>query len=70
MKKTQWKKAIDKLFDQLQGYDPEQISVITLETVQSEDEFDKSNYVQVEFRIESENYMYNKPKVGTVVFEV
>lgn len=70
MKKTQWKRAIDKLYDQLPGYDPEEINVICLTAAQPEDEYDRSSYVHVEFHIETENYMYSKPKVGTVVFEV
>lgn len=71
MKKTHIKRAIDKLFEQC-PIDTEKINQITVSKLQIEDQDDKDTdtYMQVEFVTAGTNYINDRPKYGSVIFNV
>lgn len=74
MKKTHYKRAIEKLFEQWPwqyGFDPEKnITSLTIEPARSEDENDHDQYAQLTIYCSPDNYMYGKPQVITVSFNL
>ena len=74
MKKTHYKRAIDKLFEKWpweHGFDPEKnISAIIIEPAQSEDEFDTDQYVNMTIHCFPDDYRFGAPKVITVSFNL
>ena len=73
MKKTHYKKAIDRLFEKWPwetGFDPERdIESITIMPAIGE-EGDTDQYAHLEISCLPENYMYGSPKVITVDFNL
>ncbi len=73
MKKTHYKRAIDKLFEQWpwqHGFDPEKdITSLTIEPASGEDD-DPNQYAHVTVHCWPENCMYGTPKVITVNFNL
>lgn len=71
MKKTHAKRAIDKLFEQC-PIETESIVRITIQqlTITNQDEDDTDTYMEVEFLTGVTNYIYDKPKYGSVTFNV
>lgn len=74
MKKSHYKKAIDKLFEQWpweHGFDPERnITSILIEPAQSEDEFDTDIYVNLTIHCIPDDFRYGHPKVLSVSFNL
>ena len=71
MKKTHAKRAIDKLFEQC-PIDTDKIIQLTVTELQITDQDDKDTdtYIQVEFVTAGTNYIHDKPKYGSVTFNV
>lgn len=70
MKKTHIKRAIDKLFEQC-PVDTEKIIQLTVTKLNTDqDDTDTDTYMQVEFVTAGTDYMYDKPKYGSVTFNV
>lgn len=73
MKKTHYKKAIDRLFDEWPwqyGFDPEKdITQLIIEPAHGEDD-DPNQYAHVTAHCWPENCMYGKPKAITVTFNL
>ena len=71
MKKTHVKRAIDKLFEQC-PIETESIVQLTITQliITDQDKDDTDTYMEVVFLTGGTNYIYDKPKYGSVTFNV